>query len=95
MFCTSAGMMHVGSAMTHVYPDDVYLEKLDHLGIATLVMGTPISTIMVRLLAASTMLQSSSRGNGRGATPPPPNVAAVACVAGAAFKTTPRNSLEC
>lgn len=48
VFCTSAGMMHVGSAMTHVYPDDVYLEKLDHLGIATLVMGTPISTIMAR-----------------------------------------------
>lgn len=33
--------------MTHVYPDDIVLEKLDHLGIATLVMGTPISTIMV------------------------------------------------
>lgn len=48
-------MMHVGSAMTHVYPDDVYLEKLDHLGIATLVMGTPISTIMVRSLATATV----------------------------------------
>lgn len=65
-------MMHVGSAMTHVYPDDVYLEKLDHLGIATLVMGTPISTIMVRLLATSIMLQSSYRGNGRALPLPHP-----------------------
>jgi predicted membrane channel-forming protein YqfA (hemolysin III family) len=49
VFSASAGMMHLGSAMTHVYPDDHFLEKLDHLGIATLVMGTPISTILVRL----------------------------------------------
>lgn len=47
LFCCSAGIMHIGSAVTHVYPDDIFLEKLDHLGIATLVMGTPISTIMV------------------------------------------------
>lgn len=39
--------MHFLSALTHVYPDDIYLEKLDHLGIVCLVMGTPISTLLV------------------------------------------------
>jgi predicted membrane channel-forming protein YqfA (hemolysin III family) len=48
IFCFSAGIMHTGSAVTHVYPDDHFLEKLDHLGIVTLVMGTPISTLVVR-----------------------------------------------
>ena len=44
-FC--AGLTHLFSAITHVWPDDVYLEKLDHLGIVLLVIGTPISTLLV------------------------------------------------
>lgn len=48
IFSFSAGVMHSGSALTHIYPDDMLLEKLDHLGIVTLVMGTPISTLVVR-----------------------------------------------
>lgn len=48
VFCFCSCAMHFLSALTHVYPDDIYLEKLDHLGIVCLVMGTPISTILVR-----------------------------------------------
>eukprot|EP00892_Ulva_mutabilis_P007006 jgi/Ulvmu1/4678/UM002_0409.1 len=48
LYCFCSCMMHFLSALTHVYPDDIYLEKLDHLGIVCLVMGTPISTMLVR-----------------------------------------------
>lgn len=47
VYCCCSCMMHFLSALTHVYPDDIYLEKLDHLGIVSLVMGTPISTLLV------------------------------------------------
>lgn len=47
VYCFCSCSMHFLSALTHIYPDDIYLEKLDHLGIVCLVMGTPISTILV------------------------------------------------
>jgi predicted membrane channel-forming protein YqfA (hemolysin III family) len=34
--------------MTHVYPDSHGLEKLDHLGIVALIIGTPLTALMVR-----------------------------------------------
>lgn len=48
LFSASTGLTHMLSALTHIYPDDHYLEKLDHLGIAATVVGTPIATLLVR-----------------------------------------------
>lgn len=56
VYCFCSCAMHFLSALTHVYPDDVYLEKLDHLGIACLVMATPISTLLARSLTLMHML---------------------------------------
>ena len=54
LFAACACSTHLFSALTHVWPDDHYLEKLDHLGIAALAVGTPISTLLVRLPAWTT-----------------------------------------
>lgn len=38
-FCCCAATTHLLSAITHVYPEDKFLEKFDHLGIAVLITG--------------------------------------------------------
>jgi hypothetical protein len=48
LYGACVGGTHVFSAITHIWPDDHYLEKLDHLGIVLTVVGTPISTLVVR-----------------------------------------------
>lgn len=49
-FCVAAGATHLLSALGHVYPDSHALEKADHLGIVALIIGNPISSLMVRSL---------------------------------------------
>ncbi|GMH42013.1 hypothetical protein BSKO_09932 [Bryopsis sp. KO-2023] len=44
-FCFSAALTHTLSALTHVYPDDHSLEKLDHIGIVALQFGTALSVL--------------------------------------------------
>ncbi|KXZ56129.1 hypothetical protein GPECTOR_1g109 [Gonium pectorale] len=39
-------MTHGSSALTHVWPDDHILEKIDHLCIPFLVVGTPLTAVM-------------------------------------------------
>ncbi|KAK9809407.1 hypothetical protein WJX73_003131 [Symbiochloris irregularis] len=46
IFCFCAATTHLLSASTHVYPDNHFLEKFDHLGIVALVLGTPITALM-------------------------------------------------
>lgn len=46
VFCCCTAATHLLSAITHVYPDDHFLEKLDHLGIVALIMGTPVTALM-------------------------------------------------
>lgn len=48
-FCAAAGLTHLLSALGHVYPDSHSLEKADHLGIVLLIIGNPLSSLMVRL----------------------------------------------
>jgi predicted membrane channel-forming protein YqfA (hemolysin III family) len=48
MFCFAAGATHLLSALGHIYPDSHSLEKADHLGIVALIIGNPISSLMVR-----------------------------------------------
>ena len=36
------------SAVTHIWPDSHTLEKLDHLGIVVTIIGSPLSSLMVR-----------------------------------------------
>jgi Haemolysin-III related len=48
LFGVCAACTHLFSAVTHVWPDDHYLEKLDHLGIVLTVVGTPVSTLLAR-----------------------------------------------
>lgn len=48
MFCFAAGATHLLSALGHVFPDSHSLEKADHLGIVALIIGNPISSLMVR-----------------------------------------------
>lgn len=49
VFCCCASLTHLLSALTHVWPDDHALEKLDHLGIVALIVGTPLTQLMVRV----------------------------------------------
>lgn len=46
IFCFCAATTHLGSMMTHIYPDSFALEKLDHLGIVALIIGTPLTALM-------------------------------------------------
>jgi predicted membrane channel-forming protein YqfA (hemolysin III family) len=48
VFCACAATTHILSAVTHVWPDDHALEKLDHVGIVALIVGTPLTAVMVR-----------------------------------------------
>lgn len=48
VFCCCAATTHLLSSLTHVYPDDHLLEKLDHIGIVALIVGTPLTQMMVR-----------------------------------------------
>ncbi len=47
VFSLAAATTHLLSSLTHVWPDDVWLEKADHLGIVVLILGTPYSLILV------------------------------------------------
>lgn len=47
VFCCCAAATHLLSSLTHVYPDDHFLEKLDHIGIVALIVGTPLTQMMV------------------------------------------------
>ncbi len=49
VFSLCAATTHLLSALTHVYPDDHALEKLDHVGIVALIVGTPLTAVMVRV----------------------------------------------
>ncbi|GIL64904.1 hypothetical protein Vafri_18741 [Volvox africanus] len=46
MFCFCAAMTHGSSALTHVWPDDHVLEKIDHLCIPFLIIGIPATAVM-------------------------------------------------
>ncbi|KAG1656019.1 hypothetical protein FOA52_005647 [Chlamydomonas sp. UWO 241] len=48
VFCACAATTHLLSAVTHVWPDDHALEKLDHVGIVALIVGTPLTAAMAR-----------------------------------------------
>eukprot|EP00197_Chlamydomonas_leiostraca_P005473 CAMPEP_0202864134 /NCGR_PEP_ID=MMETSP1391-20130828/4499_1 /ASSEMBLY_ACC=CAM_ASM_000867 /TAXON_ID=1034604 /ORGANISM="Chlamydomonas leiostraca, Strain SAG 11-49" /LENGTH=237 /DNA_ID=CAMNT_0049543847 /DNA_START=126 /DNA_END=839 /DNA_ORIENTATION=- len=48
IFCGGAAMTHLLSALTHVWPDDHVLEKIDHLGIMGLLLGVPFSATMAK-----------------------------------------------
>jgi predicted membrane channel-forming protein YqfA (hemolysin III family) len=50
-FCACAAATHLLSALTHIWPDDHFLEKLDHFGIVALILGTPATQLMVRVCA--------------------------------------------
>ena len=65
--CTAA--THLLSALTHVYPDNHALEKMDHLGIVATIVGTPLTGVMA---------QESGHA-------PPAMLLAAAGLAGAAF----------
>ncbi|PNW77179.1 hypothetical protein CHLRE_10g425650v5 [Chlamydomonas reinhardtii] len=46
VFCFCAAMTHGSSALTHVWPDDHLLEKIDHLCIPFLIVGVPLTAVM-------------------------------------------------
>ena len=48
LFGACTATTHLFSALTHVYPDSKRLEKLDHLGIVVLIVGTPFTALLVR-----------------------------------------------
>lgn len=47
-FCFCAACTHIFSALGHVYPDSHVLEKLDHIGIIALILGTPITALLAK-----------------------------------------------
>lgn len=53
VFCSCAATTHLLSAITHAFPEDMLLEKMDHVGIVALVAGTPITAIMAKDPTAS------------------------------------------
>lgn len=61
-FCFSASTTHLLSALGHVYPDSHSLEKADHLGIVMLIVGNPLSSLMVRLSRGGASTQFHSTG---------------------------------
>mmetsp|Transcript_14858 Transcript_14858/g.44896 ORF Transcript_14858/g.44896 Transcript_14858/m.44896 type:complete len:280 (-) Transcript_14858:788-1627(-) len=46
LFCAAAAATHLLSALGHVFPDDHYLEKADHLGIVALIISNPLSSLV-------------------------------------------------
>jgi len=53
IFCCCATGVHACSAYTHVYPDDHIAEKIDHLAIPLLILGTPLTAIRSKIPEAS------------------------------------------
>lgn len=47
-FCFCAACTHIFSALGHVYPDSHLLEKMDHIGIIALILGTPITALLAK-----------------------------------------------
>ncbi|KAF5835504.1 hypothetical protein DUNSADRAFT_7288 [Dunaliella salina] len=48
MFCAASSTTHLLSAVTHVWPDNHLLEKLDHIGIVALIVGTPLTALLAK-----------------------------------------------
>jgi len=48
VFAIFAAVTHGFSALTHIYPDDHAIEKLDHIGITATIIGTPITALMAK-----------------------------------------------
>jgi len=48
IFCAAATTTHICSAITHIWPDDHLLEKLDHVGIVATILGTPFTAVMAK-----------------------------------------------
>lgn len=48
LFCLCATLTHILSALGHVYPDSHVLEKMDHIGIVALILGTPITALLAK-----------------------------------------------
>ncbi|KAG2497895.1 hypothetical protein HYH03_004161 [Edaphochlamys debaryana] len=46
VFCLCTAVTHFSSALTHVWPDDHLLEKIDHLCIPFTIIGVPLSAVM-------------------------------------------------
>ncbi|PNH12495.1 hypothetical protein TSOC_000589 [Tetrabaena socialis] len=46
VFCFCAAMTQGSSALTHVWPDDHLLEKIDHVCIPFLIIGVPLTAVM-------------------------------------------------
>lgn len=63
VYCFCAAMTHVSSAITHVWPDDHVLEKIDHLCIPFLIIGTPMTAVMAsRPAGPFTVLWAATAG---------------------------------
>lgn len=60
LFCAAAAATHLLSALGHVFPDDHYLEKADHLGIVALIISNPLSSLVVRTLGICTSYRSAT-----------------------------------
>lgn len=48
IFFLCAAATHLLSCLTHIYPDDHVIEKIDHIGIVALIVGTPLTAVMAR-----------------------------------------------
>ncbi|KAJ9514681.1 hypothetical protein QJQ45_028442 [Haematococcus lacustris] len=48
IYCAAAATTHLCSAITHIWPDDHLLEKMDHLGIVALILGTPLTAAVAQ-----------------------------------------------
>lgn len=48
LFAIFAAVTHGFSALTHIYPDDHAIEKLDHIGITATIIGTPVTALMAK-----------------------------------------------
>ena len=48
LFAAFAFITHGFSALTHVYPDNHSIEKLDHIGITATIIGTPVTALLAK-----------------------------------------------
>jgi predicted membrane channel-forming protein YqfA (hemolysin III family) len=48
LFSIFAAVTHGFSALTHVFPDDHTIEKLDHIGITATIIGTPVTALIAK-----------------------------------------------
>jgi len=76
-FCLCAATTHLLSALTHVWPDSVRLEKADHVGIVVLIVGTPLTAWAAHAHGAlpRSMLGAVAALLASSALPPAPRVA--------------------